>query len=43
MLSRMEAGLNGTTFLDHSEVLLLGEHTLLLGSSVKTESKLRVH
>lgn len=39
MLSRMEAGLSGTTFLDPSEVLLLGEHTLQLGFSVRTECK----
>jgi hypothetical protein len=39
VLSRTEAGLSGTTSLDPSEDLLLGELTLLPGSSVRTECK----
>lgn len=39
MLSRTEVGLSGTTFLDPSEVLLLGELMLLAGSSARMECK----
>jgi hypothetical protein len=39
VLSRTEVGLSGTTFLDPSEVLLLGELMLLAGSSARMECK----
>jgi hypothetical protein len=41
VLSRMEAGLSGTIFLDPSEDLWLGELMLLLGSSARMECNFR--